>query len=533
MISRRAFVGGALTTLAWTPGLRLTADALAAVCGPAPVLPHGLEPYRHGYENWERQIVVDEVWSVSPRTPEDVVALADWAAANGWRLRARGSAHGWSPLTLLPGESCDARVLLVDTLTHLDALTIEGEAVRAQPGVLLKRLAEDLLAAGLELPSIPTTGTISVGGMLAVAAHGCVGEEGSVAGMVTSLTAVVWDAGAGRHVQRRFPRSHPDFPRLLSALGRAFITEATFAARPLRTMRCLSRVDVPASTLFGRSGGADSFAARLDATERVEVLWYPYTEGTWVKEWTVAPQQPVGSRAVTGPYNYPFTEQVPVEMTDLAERMVEGAGALTPAYSQAAYAGTVAGLQQDEATDLWGPSPYLFLHHEGENVRIHEAGFVLLTRRSELQRVISTFAAEYRRMLGSYALRNSFPINNPAYIRATGLDHGDRAPALSAARATGGYDVAIWFTLVCFPGTPGHGAFLAELERFARGIPGALARSEWAKGWAYTAAGGWTSAEQIAHLRAPFPDFAETRRALARLDPGRVFTNPFLDRLFG
>ncbi len=68
-----------------------------------PDLPPGITPYRAAFKNWSGEIVVDSLWSCSVDTAEDVVLLANWARINGYRLRPRGYAHNWSPLTI-PAE---------------------------------------------------------------------------------------------------------------------------------------------------------------------------------------------------------------------------------------------------------------------------------------------------------------------------------------------------------------------------------------------------------------------------------------------
>jgi hypothetical protein len=39
---------------------------------------------------------------------------ANWAQANGYRLRAKGMSHGWSPI-LLPAGNTGAGYVLLDT----------------------------------------------------------------------------------------------------------------------------------------------------------------------------------------------------------------------------------------------------------------------------------------------------------------------------------------------------------------------------------------------------------------------------------
>lgn len=559
-VSRRAFLGQAVALVAlastasasaWRPVTRVTSGD--AGCAAPPPLPRGLTPYRQAYENWERDLRVDEIWSVAPRSAEDVVALADWAVAHGWRLRAKGAAHSWAPLTVLPDEGCGTDVLLLDTTTHLTRVSVSGATARVQPGVTLEALVSQLLVQGLEISSIPTTGSLTLGGILAVGAHGCVagadGEQpgpdqtfGSVAALVRRLTAVVWNDPTDRHELLTVDHHDPRHAVLVAALGRAFVTEVELAVAPVQTMRCVSRTDVPASVLLGPPG-RDALASRVAEVGRVEVLWYPYTDGTWVKEWSPAPLQPPGSRAVSAPYNYPFTEQAPAEVAELARQVVSGVPAATPAYSAASFAGSAAGLQANQATDLWGPSPHLYLHHEGRAFRVHEAGFALLTSRANLQTVVQLFATELQRLLQVHAGRGEYPLNGPTYVRATSVDRasgpGARTPALAVTQPHPDHpelDTVLWVALVCFPGTPGSEAFFTEMERFCRTRfqpPLAIARSEWAKGYAYEESGGWRSGEQLSHLRSTYPGLATARRRLDALDPHRVFSNAFVDALLG
>ena len=70
-------------------------------------------------------IVIDSVWTCAPASANDVVTLANWAYANGYRLRAKGMSHNWSPI-LLPAGSTGAGYVLVDTTQHLTSVSISA-----------------------------------------------------------------------------------------------------------------------------------------------------------------------------------------------------------------------------------------------------------------------------------------------------------------------------------------------------------------------------------------------------------------------
>jgi FAD/FMN-containing dehydrogenase len=100
------------------------------------------------------------------------------------------------------------------------------------------------------------------------------------------------------------------------------------------------------------------------------------------------------------------------------------------------------------------------------------------------------------------------------------------------------WDVAIWFDALSFPGTPDANAFYQELEEWMhQHFSGTTAvRPEWSKGWAYTGDGPWTRSEMLTStipdgFRARTRGWDEAIEILDQLDPHRVFSNAFLDRL--
>lgn len=99
----------------WTRrGFLLTAAALAVVPGvpadPAvaaaelPDFPADVALYHSAYRNWVGEITADGLWACAPDGPDQVVAVVNWAWGHGWRVRARGASHGWSPLTVTEGR---------------------------------------------------------------------------------------------------------------------------------------------------------------------------------------------------------------------------------------------------------------------------------------------------------------------------------------------------------------------------------------------------------------------------------------------
>ncbi|MFI9803506.1 cholesterol oxidase substrate-binding domain-containing protein [Streptomyces sp. NPDC052301] len=555
---RRAFLRAA-AALAAVP-VSLAADP-AVAAAELPGFPEQVALYRSAYRNWVGEITADGLWACAPAGPEEVLAVVDWAWRSGRRVRARGCSHGWSPLTVTEGTTAATPVLLLDTAPHLTGLRLESAtAVRAGAGVTLEALLTFLEGHGLGLTTTPAPGDLTLGGALAIDAHGTAvpadGERpapgalyGSLSNRVLELTAVVWDAGSEGYVLRTFRREDPEAAALLTHLGRALVTEVVLRVGPDTGLRCVSRTDVPARELFARPGaGGRTLESFLRRSGRVEAIWFAFTEHPWLKEWSVAPVRPPGSRHVTSPYNYPFSDSVPTPVADLLGRIVGGAAwYLAPVLGAAQLEAASAGLAATASADLWGPSKNTLLYLRPTTLRVTANGYAVLTSRAGVQRVVHEFTSRYRTLLEAYAARGRFPVNGSVEIRVTGLDDpagtgvpGARAPLLSALRPSAArpeWDTAVWLDVLTLPGTPYAEAFLRELERFlftAYDGGDALARVEWSKGWAYTGDAVWSDPEVLdTTVPASFGTqvWAEAVAILDRLDPHRVFGNAFLDRL--
>ncbi|WP_225849282.1 cholesterol oxidase substrate-binding domain-containing protein [Streptomyces sp. HPF1205] len=597
LLATSAGAGGAVWLLRGLAG----PDGARASAGP-PDFPAGVELYQRVYENWAGEIRTDALWTCAPRTPQEVLDVVNWAHGAGWRARAQGMRHGWAPLTVAAGTPADAQVVLVDTTTYLTGMSVAersadgSAAIRVQAGASLESLLAFAGAGGYGVTAAPAPGDLSVGGALAIGAHGtavpALGETpepgqgyGSLSNLVTELTAVVWDDASGRYVLRTLGRAEPDCDALLTHLGRAFVTEAVLRVGPDANLRCVSYVDIPASELFaapdgdspGGTAGGRRFADFVDDSGRAEAIWFAFTDVPWLKVWSRSPERPVGSREVDQPYNYPFSDNLPEPVARLAGDLVSGAWASAPLFGQVQYLMAKVALTGDITdvllsgtavrdiltadvlthllagglrSDLWGASRNLLEYVRPTTLRETANGYAVLTRRADLQWVVSTFTDAYRGLLDQYAARGEYPVNGQVEIRVTGVEDpavcgvpGARPPLLSALRPRvdrPDFDTAVWFDILSLPGTPALDRFYRDIEQFLfTTLDGdrSAVRVEWSKGWAYTDAAAWSDPDVLgrlipAALRAGGgPGWDEAVTTLDRLDPHRVLSTPFLDGL--
>lgn len=560
--TRRAFLGAAGAAALTATGL---AQAQAAPASRPAGFPPGIPLTRRTFQNWSGQIVVEDAWTASPADTADVTAIVNWAHGAGYRVRARGRGHNWSPIVLPPGTD-PARYVLVDTTAHLTGITItpgSPATVTAGAGTTIDALLAALEHHGYGLLETTAPGDLTLAGVLAIGGHGsgipALGESrpaggtyGSLANLVTSLTAIVWDETRATYAPRTYHRTDPDIGALLVHLGRAFITEITLQVIPNQRLRCRNLVDIPAADLFDRAGGnPNTIAEFLDRTGRIEAIWFPYTECPWLKVWSVAPAKSAPSRHITQPYPYTFANWVTKPESDLLKAIVEGDVAATPLFTAADYGIVASGLALTGTEDVWGWSRTSLLYVQPTTLRIVEGGWAVLTARANVQQVLHQFYLRYQALVAQYEGRGEFPVNGPVEIRITTVDHpadvADDAivPWLAPTRPRPDHpewDTCVWLDIGTLPGTPAAARFYTDIETWIWSTftePHATVRPEWSKAWAHTARGAWTDNRLIS---ATIPDAFRAGQTendnwdaalatLERLDPARVFTNPFLDTL--
>jgi FAD/FMN-containing dehydrogenase len=568
-LSRRGLLaaagaGVAGAALGWLPGIRVPAGRGSTIPTP-PNFPAGIPLYQQTYQNWSQQATIDNVWTATPATPADVVTLANWAYQNGYRLRALGMSHNWSPLVLPNGADVSA-VVLVNTTDNLTAVSVSTGAspatVTAQAGITMDNLTTALLTAGFGFNSIPAPGDITIGGALAIDAHGtaipATGETrlagtsyGSLSNLIQSLTAVTWNGSA--YALQTFQRGDPAIAPFLTHLGRTFVTEVTLEVGAAQRLQCVSNTTISAGTLFAAPGsaGSDSFASLVASTGRVESIWFPFTSTPWVKTWKIAPHQPFLSTEVSAPYNYTFANDISQQESDYIEDIVSGVVSITPAFEDVQIGIVDAGLITTWTADLWGWSKYTQLYVQPTTERVTSGGWALLTSQASIQQVVYDFYTQYQSLLAAFEARGLYPMNGPLEIRVTGLDQpaeagvaGAVTPLLSALTPRPDqpdWDVCVWIDMLTIPTTPQCNAFYTQMEQwiFSHYTGSyASARPEWSKGWAYTAAGPWTSTTMLTSVIPAAinagqagSNFAAAAAAFDTADPYRIFSNSFLDTL--
>ena len=551
------------------------------------------------YHNWDHQINSPGVLTCAPQSGSDVVAICNWAKDNGYQVRPRGVMHGWSPLTLAVNPDPKAKILLVDFTKALCQATFLAPSgglpgrVRVQTGKTMLELLKYLeaqaggrgSAPGYSFPHTPAPGNLTVGGVLAIDAHGTAlptpphddfpASYGSMSNQILQFTAVVTDPNSttpDQYSLRTFMRGEEDAKVFLTHLGRALLVDATLQVVDNYNLRCQSFTDFSDSVVFAAPSAAtpipkDSFADYLERFGRVEVIWFRTGTNPWLHVWSVEANKPNGATAVASPYNYPFADHVPDSLQKFLKMLLSGVPSATPLFGQMAASVTARGLDGKNVVgqsvyppsrDLWGPSKNTLLYIQDTTLQVTANGYALQMKRADVQQAVYDFTTKFSTLLARYEADGKYPINSAVEMRVTGLDDPARvalgsgqsaeSPLISALSfdepaKQNGWDVALWVDVLTIPGTEHSNEFYAELEEWiVQRFTGKAARAlpEWSKGWAYAAdQGAWTDTKFLDHVRRAFTVGRNDRNnwkfaidALKKYDKSNLFANPLLDRLF-
>ncbi|MCG1018975.1 MULTISPECIES: cholesterol oxidase substrate-binding domain-containing protein [Burkholderiaceae] len=569
MLSTSGIVAGG-----WTPIYQISANASETLVN----FPVGISIYRQAYENWSREIFVDNVWTAVPKTPDDIVSIVNWARSNDFKVRPRGYMHNWSPLTM-DSDSKASSVVLLDMTKNLTAVSIDTASkparVTAQTGVSMGALLEKLETKGLGMTAVPAPGDITLGGALAIGAHGTAvpakGEKllsghtyGSLSNLILSLSAVVYDETKKEYILRTFSREEADISGFLTHVGRACIVEVTMQVGENQRLRCRSHINISANELFAKPGASKraigsfrrskrTIESFLDKSGRIEVIWFPFTSNPWLKVWSVRPNKPLFSRVVTKANNYPFSDWISIELSDLIKRIViDNEVTITPVFGQKQLAIATAGLVATHSLDIWGWSKNLLQYIRPTTLRVTANGYAVVTSRANVQRVISDFIENYQERINAYQKQNQYPINGPLEIRVSGLDNPNDVSPSSVTAALSvikprldrpDWDIAVWFDILTLPGTPHANKFYRETEQWMFShYAGSYAtmRPEWSKGWAYTDSAAWNDYTTISTTIPNIyregqisqeKDWDKAIKTLNKYDPNRIFSSALLDKL--
>ncbi|QSB13396.1 FAD-binding protein [Natronosporangium hydrolyticum] len=429
---------------------------------------------RRRWRNWAgNQRTAGEL--ARPRTVAELAALLRYAGAAGRQVTVVGSGHSFTSIA----RGADIQI----ALSGMAGAITRGptpRTVRVPAGTTLRQLNRWLAAHQLALPNLGDIDAQTVGGAIATGTHGTGARFGGLASQVVELTLV----GADGEVRRCSATEQPDLFAAatvgLGALG--VVTEVTLRCVAAFVLHADERPVPLAQTL----AEFDEYCAD---NEHVEFYWLPYTEATLVKR---------NNRAATD--SRPMTRLRAWWENDVLQNVALGgvckAGRAVPAAAPA-----LARLMARAFTPVSYTNRSDRIFTTPRRVRFVELEYALP------RAALPAAFAELRRIVARSPQRVLLPVE----VRVGAGDDSWLSPAYQRNCA--------YLAIHQYVGAPYQGYFQA-VERACAGLDG---RPHWGKLH-------WRDAESLATAYPRFADFLAVRD---RLDPGRVFGNPYLARVLG
>ncbi len=438
----------------------------------------------------ERKVVRSIEWSnwagtesttlarvATPRSEEELIEELRKARRRGLRVKAIGAGHSFTGVAVTDG--LQLRLGGLTGVTTIDAT--RGEAtVRA--GTPLHVLNEELGLLGLALPNLGDIDRQSLAGAIATGTHGTGLRFTGLAGGVRSLRIVLADGS----VVDCSPTQAPDLfqaARLgLGALG--VITEVTVEVVPAFLLHADERPEPLAAVL-------DSLDDEIESHDHFEFYWYPHTERAQVKR-----NKRVGPDTEADPlprWRQSLDDEILTNRVwEAACRFATRVPRATKPLMQVAARAQTARTYTDASYKVFATP---------RDVRFRESEWAV--PRAALREML----LEVKAWVDSHEETISYPVEC-------------RVAAPDDVWLSTAYERETAYLAVHHYHRRAEGAYFDAVERIAVSHGG---RPHWGK----------LHSRDADYLHSVYPRFDDFRAVRDRVDPDRLFGNPYLERVLG
>ncbi|MCR2762299.1 FAD-binding protein [Microbacterium sp. zg.B48] len=429
------------------------------------------------WHNWSRTETVRPQRVETPASTAAVQRSVQAAAARGMPLKAVGAGHSFTGIALAPGVLLD----LTD-LTGLVSVDRDRARVTLRAGTRLHQVPKLLAPYGLAMPNLGDIDRQSIAGAISTGTHGTGARFGGLATQVTGVTLIT----SGGDLLTVDENENTDLLGAvalgLGALG--ILVEVTLQCVPAFLLHAVERPEPLEAVL----GSLDSLVA---ASDHFEFYWFPHTELAMTKTNTRLPES-----AVRHPLP-PLRRWVDdVAVGGLAHQLACSIARTVPAAAPAINRLSARVWSDREFTDA---SARVFATERF--VRFREMEFAV-----PAGNVRPAFEA-VRALIEDRGWRIAFPVE----VRFAAAD--DVWMSTAHGRASGYIAVHRYWR-------EDHAEYFEAVEHIMIGFEG---RPHWGK----------LHSLDAGMLRGRYRRFDEFVALRDRLDPDRMFDNPYLRRVLG
>ena len=429
------------------------------------------------WRNWGRTEKVKPVRVERPASAEAVQRAVSAGVRQGHRIKAVGAGHSFTGIAVAPGV-----MLELTDLQGVIAVDEDRQRVTLAAGTRLFRLPELLRPYGLALQNMGDIDRQTISGATSTGTHGTGGRFGGLATQITGVRMATADGELLTIDENENSELLPAVRVGLGALG--VLVEVTIQCVPSFVLQAVERPEPLEETL-------GSYLERSATADHFEFYWFPHTETALTKTNTRLPvdagRQPLGR----------LERWVGDEL--LANGLYRGVCAVgtvvpsaIPPFSRLAQRLT----GNRSFTDY---SPKVFVSDRA--VRFREMEYALP------REAVPDALREVRTLIEKRGWRISFPIE----VRSAAAD--DNLLSTAHGRETGYIAV--------------HRYFRENPEEYFRAVERIMVAHDGRPHW------GKMHYRNADGLRKVYPQFDEFLAIRDRLDPARVFGNPYLTRVLG
>jgi L-gulonolactone oxidase len=427
------------------------------------------------WANWAGDQSCRPARILRPQSRDELAEAVAAAAARGGKVRVAASGHSFTEAALTEGT-----MLRLEALSGVQDADRASGLVRVGGGTVLADLNEELAELGLAMENLGDIDRQTIVGAISTGTHGTGARLRNISAQVEGLELVLGD-GSVRHLNATTD------PELLRA---ARVGVGAVGAISAVTLRCVSaftllRVDAP----HPREEVLDSFDERADAHDHFELFSFPYSDLALVLERNRTEEPPLPRGRAAAYLNDVVLENWALEALSATGKAVPR---LIPALSR--LAGRLAsGSRTSDRSDR------VFVNDR--RVRFTEMEYALPREHGP----------EAARRVVEWIRSNRYPVFFPIEMRVSAGD--DASLSMAHERETAYIAVHQYRGMEWRP-------YFEAVEAIMNDYDG---RPHWGKRHFQTAA---TLAER-------YPAWEEFQDARDLLDPGRVFSNEYTDRVLG
>jgi FAD-linked oxidoreductase len=438
-----------------------------------------LTVFEHGrrWRNWGRSESIRPFGVARPTSADEVVQVVRQARELGVGVKAVGAGHSFTGIAVAPGIQLE--------LSGLSGLLGDDAAagrVRLAAGTHLYDIPALLAPHGLAMENLGDIDRQTISGATSTGTHGTGAAFRGLAAQIVAVTLVTAEGTLLTVSETENAELLPAARLGLGALG--ILVDITLQCVPAFVLQARERPEP-------LEGVLESFGARVEAVDHFEFYWFPHTDTALTKTNTRMPAD--AERHPLGTFEEWMDDRV-VSNTLLAAICTLGRvmPAVTPPINRLATRLTGNRDFTDTSTEVF-VSP--------RRVRFTEMEYALP------REAVPEALREVRALIENRGWRISFPIE----VRAAAPD--ELWLSTASDRPSGYIAVHRYFR-------EDHHEYFRAVEQIMRGHEG---RPHWGK----------IHYQDAASLSALYPHHKDFVAVRDRLDPDRVFTNPYLDRVLG